>query len=243
MPIKLLQKQEINRLQAQEKSFAIEEGVKLAKRVDTLREIAAQEEASLASFRASTVKAIQEEIKKAENERDEAFRDAKNARDEIENSKKALAETETRLIQYESDLQNREIVLQKRTSALDTLAIKTEKTKKENDSINYKLKNTWAILTEYGKNVMHLYSEAKVVLQNALKQADSVQLLVVEVENELKTRDIAVASRERDVMIKEERIQQTVQDLRVKERQLHDRELTLERDIARLKKYESNSKN
>ena len=69
MPIKLLTKQEINLRKANEKRLEIEEGRKLASRVDNLRELVAQEEASLASFRAKTVANIGAEIKKLEQEK------------------------------------------------------------------------------------------------------------------------------------------------------------------------------
>ena len=68
--MKLLKKSEINTLKAQERKAEIDQGLKLSRRVDVLRETAAQEEASLEAFRRSSIKAINEEIKQLTYVRD-----------------------------------------------------------------------------------------------------------------------------------------------------------------------------
>ncbi len=60
--MKLLSRLEINNLKGGERKKEIDEGVKLAKKIDLLRETAAKEEANLAKFRTESLKIIREEI-------------------------------------------------------------------------------------------------------------------------------------------------------------------------------------
>lgn len=236
MPIKLLPKHEINRLQAQEKRQTVEEGLKLANRVENLREIAAKEEASLASFRASTLKAIQKEITEATTERDGLLSQVNILRKELEVGHSGLDVRQRGLEIKESDLLERETTLEKRILALETLVNEVGKREKNSEMTLKRLQNAWQILTEMGQDVLTVYNEAKVALTVSYGKVDTIQGLVKAVEAELKTRDIEVASRERDVTIKEERLDQTAKLLRERELQLIDREQTLEREIKRLKK-------
>ena len=69
--MKLLPKVEFEQAKAEAVRKQIEEGQKIAKRIDGLRETLAEEEASLARFRAAQVKALKEEIGSLINERDQ----------------------------------------------------------------------------------------------------------------------------------------------------------------------------
>jgi len=97
MPIKLLSKQEINQRQVTQKRAEVDQGRKLATRVDTLRELAAQEEASLASFRAKMVKSINDETLTAIEERNVLQTQVKTLREEIETGLKPVIKAESQL--------------------------------------------------------------------------------------------------------------------------------------------------
>lgn len=237
MPIKLLPKQEITRLQAEEKRVAVAEGMKLARRVDNLREVAAQEEASLASFRSATLKAIKSETDVAKKERDTVLQEVKVLREELQEGTQVLDEREKALIERENLVKDRETELEKRIFALNTLTEKVRKEEKEAQHATSKLKNIWDILVKMGDDIKSVYGEAQSYLEGAIDKATQIALLFQEVDKELKHRDIEVASRERDVIIKEERVQRTFKELHEREVQLRDRELTLEREIKRVKKY------
>lgn len=68
--MRLFKKSEIITLKEQERKAEIDQGLKLSRRVDVLRETVAQEEASLEAFRRSSIKAINEEIKDLAYHRD-----------------------------------------------------------------------------------------------------------------------------------------------------------------------------
>lgn len=81
MPIRLLQKKEIDVIKAKERKIEIDEGVKLAKRIDSLREIQAEEEASLYKFRCETVSKIGKEITEKSFERDTLIHEISQLKD------------------------------------------------------------------------------------------------------------------------------------------------------------------
>lgn len=58
----LLPKKEIDLLKSSEKKIEIDQGIRLARKIDLLRETAAQEEDNLRKFRDETLKVIKAEI-------------------------------------------------------------------------------------------------------------------------------------------------------------------------------------
>lgn len=236
MPIKLLPKQEISRLQAEQKRAIVSEGMKLARRVDNLREIAAQEEASLASFRSATLKAIKNEIASAKQERDGLLSEVVSLRKEIESGTVVLNEREKSLVIRETAIQERESEMEKRVFALSTLTESVKLQEKENTNVTRKLKNVWDVLVTLSDDVKGVYQQAQSYLDGAIARATQIAHLAQEVEQELKTRDIAVASRERDVIIKQEHIVTQSEELAIERRQLADMRGTLERAFKRLDK-------
>lgn len=60
--MKLLSKNEVQGLQTKERGVEIGEGLKLARKIDVLRETAAKEESNLAKFRMETLRIIRGEI-------------------------------------------------------------------------------------------------------------------------------------------------------------------------------------
>lgn len=243
MPMRLLPKQEVNIRQAQQKKAEIDEGLKLARRIDSLREIAAQEEASLASFRSSTLKAIQEDIKKLENERNAVKKEVDDLRKELKEGTKRLDVRENELKEHAESLKKLETTLNSRVQALKTLATKLKEQSKQSTDYYNRLLYAHKVINEIRKETEATYAEAKSFTDLSKQQYADIVRMSEAVELDLRTRDIAVASKERDLTIREERIAKTADDLRKKAILLEDREQTLERELARLKKYESNSTN
>lgn len=234
--MRLLPKQEISVRQATKQKAEIDEGIKLARRVDSLREIVANEEASLASFRTTTLKTIQDDINKLETERNEVINEVKTLRNEIQEGNKVLDVRE-------NDIKNQEIVLKQYENdineRLNVLKIASEELKKQSKlSSKYYLQtlNAVEIIEDTRLDIASAYVAAQDYLEEALHVNTSATALKAEVENELRTRDIAVASRERDVTIRAEHLDALSKSLDTRELQLIDREQTLEREFNRLRK-------
>lgn len=236
MPIKLLSKQEINQKQALQRHAEIEEGRKLAKRVDNLRELAVEEEASLASFRAKTLKTINEEIKKATKEHDAILNEVKALRGELETGFSELKKEERVLKLKEEDLVSREKQIEER--------IKLVKAKEKEIKKGFEENLTMASRLEYAnERLLKINMEADAKIQTANDMFDDAELrrgqvdrLYQRVTEELHHKDITVASKERDLIIRAGHLDERTEALRVKELNLIDREQTLEREFKRLKK-------
>lgn len=86
--MKLLSKSDVQKAKSLDRQREIDEGLKLARRVDALREIAAAEESSLAKFRIETIAKIHDEISILAAKRDELQIEAdsilENARNEAQ---------------------------------------------------------------------------------------------------------------------------------------------------------------
>lgn len=236
MPIKLLSKQEVQQKQAVQKRAEIEEGKKLAQRVDRLREIAVQEEASLASFRAKTLKAINTEIKQVTVERDSLLEEVKTLRNELElgfselkKAEKQLKDKEKEVLLYEEQVETRlKLVKEKEKS------IKADF--EQNKRFIRRIENLNSHLLRIHPLVEERLETAESVLEEIELKKFQFETFYNQFTKELRGKDIEVASRERDITIKEERVKNTERLLNEREIQLRDRELTLEREFNRLKK-------
>jgi len=235
MPIKLLSKQEINQKQALQRHAEIEEGRKLAKRVDNLRELAVQEEASLASFRANTLKSINQEIKKASKEHEAILNEVKTLRGELETGFSELEKAKNEVKLKEQDLVSRENQVEER--------IKLVKAKEKEIKKGFEENLTMASRLEYAnERLLKINMEADAKIQTANDMFDDAELrrgqvdrLYQRVTEELHHKDITVASKERDLIIRAEHLDERAEALRVKELNLIDREQTLDREFKRLK--------
>lgn len=92
--MKLLDKPSISNLKALERKREIDEGAKLAKKIDTLRELSASEQTNLSRFRDETLKKVREEIDSAMGERDALAREVVSLKEERDNLKSLLTHTE-----------------------------------------------------------------------------------------------------------------------------------------------------
>lgn len=236
MPIKLLSKKEIDQKQAQERLILIQEGTKLANRVDILRETAANEEASLASFRAKTVAAISAEIKALTEEKNLLLT-------EVRQLQQILDEGTSKLDQREQALQKRVEIIEQREEDIDVRLVQltlSNKVVEETYQSILLLRNKFAKELKTAENLSEeaaaMRAQAQAVVTQSEQEAQAVAERSERVQKELEARDIAVASRERDVTIKEEHFTRKEKALHEREIRLLDRELTLEREFNRLKK-------
>lgn len=102
--MKLLKKNEIDILKSRERQSEIDRGVALARRVDTLRELAANEEASLEAFRRSSVTALHAEIKELTVKRDVLAKEISDLMDERAEGMKVVEARIEELNQQRKDM-------------------------------------------------------------------------------------------------------------------------------------------
>lgn len=86
----MLNKSEVNTFKSNERKQLIDEGVKLAKKVDLLRETSAKEEANLSKFRIESLKTLKEEIEVLIAKKDSLINEIENLQTEKNRLKKII---------------------------------------------------------------------------------------------------------------------------------------------------------
>ena len=243
--IRLLQKSEIDSSKALARKQEIDEGLKLSRRVDALRETAADEEASLEAFRKKTVASISKQIDALSTERDtlkeavadleqrramalvpldEAWKTLKKSQQEHTTSVASLEKQQQKYLKQSKELQSKLVDATQELARIETIKQQHE------DALLQAIENkkdTEASLT-YARKLEHSAEEAR-----------------IEVLADIRERDALCAARERDILIRDESLILREEALRKAQIVLDDRNSMLERDITRLQKQqnESNSKN
>ena len=242
--MKLLKKSEVDKAKALDRQREIVEGSKLAARVDTLREVAATEEASLEKFRRETIAQINKEIVSALTRRD-ALQDEVKL---LENLKaKALVpvgeawrevnKEEVRLLMDDRRRQfiEREIALQEREARM---------------SHNEKIVAEREIQTTYShEDAQERLVEAAELKYQALQAKDEAGKIILSARRE--ATDILFAAnmqkdlayeQTRDIEKREEMLKSSQAKYEADLKRLVDREKTLERNLIRYGKRGQRSK-
>jgi len=235
MGTRLLKKSEVDQAKALDRQREINEGLKIAKRVDILRETHAQEETSLQTFRQKTLAEIHEEITKKTEERDNLADEVRKLERRKEEALKPLTEEQESLSKQRTSLEKERVSFDREQERLRVL-IKTAddavyKAKLERDKAEDDRKRSAALLLEA--------NEAKELAKEALKEAKEQREIATEVrksaEEGLLQRELAIASVERDLKNKAENLAKIEENQRSRERALEDKYATLLRTEQRLK--------
>lgn len=236
--MKLLSKREIDKAKAVDRQREIEQGVKLATRVDTLRETASEEEANLTKVRVASVAQLHAEINPLMDQKEQLISDIR----ELENLKriaqipldaeweKVRKEKES-LNGLEERLSHREHSLAERSQQVEAgekeLAIEKERAAEYTHLAAQDRASASNSLDAAHESAAEMRNQAQIVLSNAeLKETAALR------------REAKVAVREREVKMKDEYLTKRELDLIATERLLRDREQVLERN---LKRYDFNS--
>lgn len=229
--MRLLDKREIDKSKVLERAREIQEGRKLAERVDSLRETAAKEEAALAKFRTETLSKIHEEITYHTTARDTLYQEVKRLEERKREAlkpiqeeiaalerKKAVFAEEKALFVADKDVLEQE----KREVAAQSRLVQSEKQRAFSDS-----RLAAEALTDARKD--------KEAAKKALSDAESTRLgtlrLKEGVEKDLAHRSEALAAKERDVSLREEWVEREKEKLEKGWTRLKDRQEMLKRHL------------
>lgn len=211
--MRLIDKKDILVQKSTERKREIDEGVKLAKSIDTLRETHAKEQQGLKRFRDESLKVIKNEIEIHNKKRDELFKEiqileeqkilaqapidlikewtkVKIDQEQIKSTTHDLVERESKVIENETTIQVKENLFAKR-----------EETIKENENL------TNRFLTE--ANNKYLLAEKHENESN--ERAKQTQSILNEKDNELRAKETNLSVKERDLHLKEEQIEKEKQ--------------------------------
>ena len=131
--IKLLPKSLLQEQKAREKMREIQEGVKLASRVDGLRETYSKVEQDLEKYRVSTLEAIGEEIKDLDNKKNASLNEIKVMQRKYDHMMLEISTERTALAKFEKSLKTWENKLEKREENLELMELKVMEAKKKTE--------------------------------------------------------------------------------------------------------------
>lgn len=235
MGMRLLPKSEIDKSKSLDRQKEIDEGMKLAKRVDSLREIHAQEEASLATFRDKTLKLIQAEIEDKTSERDSLITEVRDLETRREIALRPL-DVEWRdlhrysdeLVKLAEQMASEKEMLVKREEVISDIEEILEIDKERTDDDRMRVTKA---LQEAEKNRLDTKEELAEARNITYTETLKADLKAVE----LQSREASVQSREIDVKNMWDNVQRKNDEVSAREAKVADAEKMLERGFKELK--------
>jgi septal ring factor EnvC (AmiA/AmiB activator) len=221
MGMHLLKKQEVDVAKARDRQREVNEGAKLAKRVDRLRELVAIEDAALKKFRAETLKTIHDEIEKATADRNSLIGEVQRLKKERRELQKPLDEEWDKVRELEKALTTRQKTLENKEVELDELHKKAREIKKLADGALKRVASA-------ERRAHELHAEAEQDRKQAKKERATAATVVAEANLLKKNVGKEVIERRREVAIGEK-------NLALRNEYLDNRERELERGWAALK--------
>ncbi len=233
--MKLIEKKEILAAQNLDRKRDVEEGHKLASKVDALRKLAADEQANLLKFSRETLRKVHSDIDSNISERDSIKREVDQLKEaratlqvpldaewhKIENEKKIIEENKTSIAILSSGLDSRASSITENEKQLSVeenrIQELKEATEKRLRQIDEKEKELTKILEESLQRDLEFNSESRQRLERIEKK-----------ESELKYREVDLDSKAENIRIQVEEI--SLARLKIK-----DKEGELERAFKRLK--------
>lgn len=233
MAIKLLPKSEINRLKGVEKKIEIDEGMKLAKRIDGLREVMAETESSFEKFRVTRLSQIHEEITQELQKNEQLKQENKSLEETRARLKVPLDKEWERVNEESSSLQQFLSRVVEREQNVDKREEDVSNSEKECSEILTQAKNKNSVADRYIADAVYAKESATLLLEKAQKIETAALDLEKNVNVDLVHRTEIVSKREEDVTIRETDALSSQKEIEESWKLLKDRMATFERTLKR----------
>lgn len=227
--MKLLTKSEIDKKRADEFRREREEGLKLARNVDRLRQIRPQEEATLAKWRSDTLAQIHAEIKTETEKRDVLIADIRRLTGERGEALKPLTEEMALLEKKREEISQANKTLETKEEEIRQLE---KTTKASNEVASLELKKAVderRRATEFLQEADFNARESRLALAESESIRDSVRTMQENVEAELRERDANLAMKESSLKLRSDAVKEDEQKLAKEWILLNDRKKMLTR--------------
>lgn len=235
--LRLLQKSEVDKRKAEEQRQAIQEGLKVAERVDSLREIHASEEVAFEKYRIETLGNIHQEIQEKFLKKTQLEIDVARLQQEkqallipLDAKWKEVTEQERIYASWEDDLNQKEIL----TTSKEVELKKREKDTAVKEKKAEDLKQLASALFSQATTVVATAKEESADMRNqAQAQLSRVEIQEVEVAE----REVKNTLHEQLLVDKEQDLKKYAVDLSKREATLRAGWKNLERTAAKLKPH------
>ena len=231
--MKLLPKSEILKQKAVVQQQTVEEGKKLAKTIDRLREVAAEEETSLEKFRSETLAQIHKETTEANSKLEVLKAEVKSLQEARQEAQKPLHEEKHAIEILMGNLKEKEAQIEAQCLSLVEEERALEEKKKD-------LAKTLLQLESREHQANTLLEKARVnetattlALDEAKKAEDAAIKARQTIETELVHRERVCSDAENSIILRERNLAAQEAELLKGWRLLEDRKSLLERNIKR----------
>jgi hypothetical protein len=234
--LRLLPKSELDKMKNSDKAREVAEGLKISRRVDGLRELAAAEESKLEKYRKETLEAIRKDIKELDGQKESLLSEVRTLRAEKESGMKDVLKAESENVAYAKILDVREKVLNK---CFEDLEIKESEVKEMRKSAKNDLLRADAnmeqanYLLQSAENdriaTNRALNDARMIGENAIAEKERVEAYLVVREAKVKAEEAEIIDKQKEIVVKE-------REISTEKSQLADQRATLERAIERLRK-------
>lgn len=225
--MKLLDKKVIDSQKALERKIEIDEGVKLAKKVDTLRETIATEEKRLADFRIESLKTIQTEIRSYTDKRDTLANEIKSLEKIRIELQKPLDKEWDRVNKTREQVELEKAEIAQKLEAVDS-QIKTQKTKLNNlELAETKIEILRKLKEDELNEAKLLKKETKAIRDKFKKDFEEQTNKLEKRKQEVIALEMELSSQARGIINRQELLDRRESDLNLQERAIKDKYETL----------------
>ncbi len=234
--MRLLPKKQVNAELATQRKELIDQGVKMAEKVDVVRETLSKEERALSDFRASSVANVTREIDALLEHKEELRRDISKAESKltalrepldaewirVQDQAEELASRESILVLYAEQVEERSALI---SQSLQKISQEEQRVQEKNRMINATLQST----TDNNIRSKKLLAEAQEIKVKAQKEVELRESILSQKEAAIENTQKVLERRWREADARDlEHVE--------KEKQLEDQRKTLERTLNRLNK-------
>lgn len=235
MGVKLLPKSKLAELKASQTSREIAEGLKVANRVDGLREVWAKTEQDFESYKISALAQINDEISQANIEKDKVFSELRRLKEEYDTLLPEIPMKRAELAKFEKKLFAWERKLEKREEKSALAEIDIAEAVKGAESARFINEDNERI----SRNILVQANRDREEAKNTLKTARGIHDQAVSeqqsIEAGLILREYAMGTREKEISKKELALINDRGYLEKEREQVKDQRDTLQRSLARIK--------
>lgn len=234
--MRLLPKSEILQKQAAVQKQTIDEGKKLAERIDRLRDVAATEEASLEKFRSETLARIHLETTEAATKRDELKNEVAQLERQRADAIKPLDEEYEALEVAKQALKDAEQDILSKQQQADILLADIEVRRKEIKDALARAETAEYLAAQKLEEASRKEQSMHSSLEEIQKTESEISTIKTKLNTELVHREQSCENRENSIILREQEVEKEKKLLQEERIRLDDRSRTLERAFNRLKK-------
>lgn len=232
--MKLLDRKTIVSERADERKQTIDEGLKLARKIDSLRETSASEETRLAKFRVASLQKTKEEIDSLIEKKRSIEAEIRSLEDQrrlaqipLDQEWEGVNTVSSLLDDTEMKLSSQLEIVKERESSL---TVREKELAKEEGRV----KDERVVSAKLVRESQRKLEASQLVLSESEQSRERARKYFEEENEKLLSREALIAVRERENDMMMESVSQREKEIQIRKKQLDDRYQTLQRTLNRL---------